>query len=242
MFGAPSQYTFFQTARGHAEAERASMPNYPLARRNMVESQVRPNKVADARILAAMLEVPRERFVGARLRGIAYVDEDLPLGDGRFLVEPMLIGRLLQGLGIKPGDVVLDVGCATGYSSALLARLASTIVALECKPEFAAAATNNLAELGVDNVVVVQGPLAEGYARQAPYDAILVAGSVPRLPEALCAQLSEGGRLCAVVRPPGRPGKAVVVVNAGGVLSHRELFDANTPSLPGFESEPEFVF
>jgi len=218
------------------------MQDYSRARRNMVECQVRPNKVTDPRILKAMLEVPREAFVEARLRGIAYVDEDLPLGDGRFLVEPMLIGRLLQGLATKPGDVVLDVGCATGYSSALLARMASTVVALESNPTFAAATTRNLAGLGIDNVVVIEGPLAEGYARQAPYDAILVAGSVPRLPESLCNQLSEGGRLCAVVRPAGRPGKAVVAVNAGGVLSRRELFDANTPMLPGFATEPEFVF
>jgi protein-L-isoaspartate(D-aspartate) O-methyltransferase len=208
----------------------------------MVECQVRPNKVTDIRILQAMLDVPREAFVEGRLRGIAYVDEDLPLGEGRCLVEPMLIGRLLQGLGTKPGDVVLDVGCATGYSAALLSKLASTVVALESHPAFAAAATRNLAALGVDNVVVVEGALADGYARQAPYDAILIAGSVPRLPDALCAQLSEGGRLCTVVRPARQSGKAVVAVNAGGVLSRRDLFDANTPSLPGFESEPEFVF
>jgi protein-L-isoaspartate(D-aspartate) O-methyltransferase len=218
------------------------MPDYSLARRNMVESQVRPNKVVDARILQAMLEVPRERFVGARLRGIAYIDEDLPLGDGRYLIEPMLIGRLLQGLAVKSGDVVLDVGCATGYSSALLAKLASTVVALECRPDFAAAATRNLAELGVDNAIVVEGALPAGYDRQAPYDAILVGGSVSRLPEPLCAQLSEGGRLCVVLRAPEHPGKAVLVVNAGGVLSRREMFDANTPLLPGFEAETEFVF
>jgi protein-L-isoaspartate(D-aspartate) O-methyltransferase len=115
-------------------------------------------------------------------------------------------------------------------------------VALECKAELARAATQNLAELGIDNVVVVEGPLPDGHSRQAPYDAILVAGSAARFPNELCAQLSEGGRLCGVVRPAGRPGKAILAINAGGVLSRREMFDANTPLLPGFEPETEFVF
>jgi protein-L-isoaspartate(D-aspartate) O-methyltransferase len=218
------------------------MPDYSLARRNMVDCQVRPNKVSDARVLQAMLEVPREMFVERRLSGIAYVDEDIPVGRGRYLIEPMLIGRLLHGLAVEPGDVVLDVGCATGYSSALLAKLASAVVAIEGDAELAAAATRNLAELGIDNVVVVEAPLAHGYPRQAPYDAILIAGAVPEPPETLCGQLADRGRLCTVVRGSAGAGKAMLFVNAGGTVSRREMFDANTPMLPGFAARQEFVF
>jgi protein-L-isoaspartate(D-aspartate) O-methyltransferase len=218
------------------------MPDYSLARKNMVDCQVRPNKVSDARVLQAMRDVPREIFVDRRLSGIAYVDEDVPLGGGRYLIEPMLMGRLLQGLAVAPGDVVLDVGCASGYSSALLAKLASAVVALESDPGLAAAAVRNLAELGIDNVVVVEAPLADGHPRQAPYDAILLAGAVAEPPKALCGQLAERGRMCAVVRPAAGPGKATLFVNSGGIVSRRDMFDANTPMLPGFAARPEFVF
>lgn len=220
------------------------MADYALARRNMVESQIRTNKVVDPAILAAFDVVPRERFVDARYRGVAYLDEDLPLGDGRYLTEPMVLARLVQALEISPEDVVLDVGCGTGYSVAILARLAGTVVALECDGRLARQANTLLTELSVDNSVVVEGALDAGYPRQGPYNAILVDGSVGDVPKALCDQLAEGGRMALVLDQldvPG-PGRAMLFLKTGGVVSGRPLFDAATPRLPGFQKEAGFVF
>src|SRR5579883_1628349 len=131
------------------------MPDYAAARLNMVESQVRPNKVTDPRLLEALLEVPREGFVSEQLRGVAYVDEDVPLGGGRFLMEPMVFARLVQTAAVKPADTVLEVGCGTGYGAAVLARLAARVVTLESEPELGRQAEANLRRLGVSNAKVV---------------------------------------------------------------------------------------
>lgn len=142
--------------------------DYAAARHNMVENQIRTNRVTDPRIVATMDALPRELFVPKQLRGIAYVDEDLDLGNGRYLMEPLVLARLLQAAELRPEDVVLDVGCGTGYSTAVLARVASTVVALESDSDLAEAAASLLAELGMDNAVVVTGPLADGYPAQSP--------------------------------------------------------------------------
>jgi len=218
------------------------MPNQAAARRNMVESQLRTNRVTDEALLAAMEDIPRERFVPPQLGGVAYVDEDLPLGGGRYLMEPMVLARLLQEAGVRPGDVVLDVGCATGYSSAVAARLAATVIALESDSALAKKAGETFAALKIDNVAVVEGDLRAGYPRHAPYDVILFQGAVGEIPASIAAQLGEGGRLLAVVAPPDRTGRATLALKAGGVVSSRELFDAATPSLPGFELAPGFRF
>ncbi len=141
------------------------MVDFVTARRNMVESQVRPNKVTDPRLIEAMTETPRELFLPEALRGIAYVDEDIDLGDGRVLMAPMVLARLLQSADVRPTDIALDVGCATGYSTAVLARLCDTVVGIEPDPEMAAAAGNVLADAGVDNAAVIEAPLAGGYAK-----------------------------------------------------------------------------
>lgn len=218
------------------------MADFAAARHNMVDSQIRTNKVTDPAIIGAMEEIPRERFVDRSIQGVAYLDEDLPIGGGRYLLEPMVLARLLQTLEIKPGDVVLDIGAATGYSSAIVARLATTVIAVEADGELVRQASENLADLGIDNVAVVEGALAEGYPAQAPYDVILFQGAVPELPAGIADQLAEGGRMCVVVDEGEGTGKAILAVRSGGLVSHRVVFDANTPLLPGFEKKQGFVF
>ena len=226
------------------ESERNgnSMIDFETCRRNMVDNQLRPNKVTDARVIAAMGAVPREKFVGDSLRGVSYVDEDIPLGDGRVLMEPMVLARLLQAAEIGRDDVVLDIGCGTGYTAAVCAKIAATVVALESDPRLAADAGRILSELEIDNVVAVEGPLAAGYPEQAPYDVILFSGAVQEIPEAILGQLGDNGRLCAVVAKPGAAPRAVLARNYGGVTSTVKIFDASIPLLPGFEREPGFVF
>lgn len=218
------------------------MPAYDAARANMVENQVRPNKVTDDRVLNAMAAVPRERFVPKKLAGVAYVDEDIAVSEGRYLMEPMVLARLLQAAAIEPSDVVLDIGCATGYSTAVLARLADTVVAVESEAGLAEAAIALMTELDADNTAVVTGELAEGYAKQAPYDVIVLEGAVDEVPRALSDQLVEGGRMVAVVTGANRVGRATLLRRLHGVLSSRVLFDASVPLLPGFGSERGFVF
>ena len=218
------------------------MADYATARVNMIEGQIRPNRVTDDRVLAAMAEVPRERFVPRKLRGAAYVDHGLAVAPGRYLMEPTVFARLLQAAAIGPDDVVLEIGCATGYSTAVLARLAATVVAVESDPALVKAAGDLLADLDADNAAVVKGTLEKGYARQAPYDAIVLGGAVDEVPPAIANQLAEGGRLVAVVTGGSPAGVGVLMLRARGALSRRVLFDASVPPLPGFAVERGFVF
>ncbi len=222
------------------------MPAYAAARTNMVENQVRPNRVTDDRVLGAMAAIPRERFVPEKFAGIAYVDEDIAVSDGRYLMEPMVLARLLQAAAIEASDVVLDIGCATGYSTAVLARLADTVVAVESDAELAETAIALMTELDADNTAVVIGEHSEGYAKQAPYDVIVVEGAVDEVPRALSDQLVEGGRLVAVVtgddQGVNRVGRATLMRRMRSGLSSRVLFDAAVPPLPGFTIDRGFVF
>jgi protein-L-isoaspartate(D-aspartate) O-methyltransferase len=215
--------------------------DYTAARRNMVESQLRPNKVTNPALIEALASVPRELFVPESLRGVAYVDEDVPLGSGRFLMEPMILGRLLELAAVRPSDAALVVGAASGYSAAVLAGLANSVVALESDHELAPRAAQTLRTLGLSNVAVVEGPLAEGVPRQAPFDVILFDGTVDRVPPAILDQLAEGGRLVAVVKTPGI-GRAMLMTRQAGIVASRIAFDAAVPGLPGFEPAPAFVF
>jgi protein-L-isoaspartate(D-aspartate) O-methyltransferase len=218
------------------------MVEYAAARLNMVDSQLRTNKVTNADLIAAFESVPREAFVPERLSTAAYMDEDIALGNGRYLMEPMVLARLLQEARPGPGDVVLDVGCGTGYATAILAKLAATVVALESDPELAAAATKVLADLGIDNAIVVEGPLTAGWPAQAPYGVILLNGAVAQVPEAIRGQLADGGRLVTVQKPDRGPGQGIVMRRSGDSAAGRPVFDAATPILPGFAPETGFVF
>ncbi len=217
------------------------MTDFAAARKQMVDSQLLPNKVTDASLIEAMGAVPREAFLPQALRGVAYVDEDMPVAPGRYVMEPMVFARLLQEAEVRKTDAVLDVGCATGYSAAVLARMASVVVAVEENPELVQQATANLAQAGADNAAVVAGPLTQGYPAQAPYDVIVLEGAVEEVPASLLDQLAEGGRLVAVIAGRGI-GKATLYSRTGGIIGHRQLFDAGVPLLPGFVREAGFVF
>lgn len=207
----------------------------------MIAGQIRPNRVSDERTVDALRSVPREHFVPKALRGVAYVDEDLEVAPGRFLMEPMVFARLLMEADIGPRDAVLDIGCATGYSTAVLARLADAVVAVEEDPALAETASRKLAELGVDNAAVIAAPLIGGAPKQAPFDVILLNGSVEVIPPALTRQLADGGRLVCVRRKDGRS-RGYVLTKAGEAVGGREFFDAFTPPLPGFSAPRQFSF
>lgn len=223
------------------------MTDYATARANMIDSQLRPNDVTDARILRAMLEIPRESFVPASLRPLAYMDEEVvfetasQMTRDRYMIAPLTLARLIQLAEVGPHDLVLDIGCTTGYSCAILARLAEAVVGVECDAALAEGAGVRLTEIEADNAAVVTGPLELGYPEEGPYDVILLNGSVPEVPPALFAQLKEGGRLVTVIGDRDM-GQACLYRNIAGDITAVPAFDAGAPALPGFEKAPEFVF
>ncbi|HWP26192.1 MAG TPA: protein-L-isoaspartate O-methyltransferase [Xanthobacteraceae bacterium] len=221
------------------------MPDFAAMRRAMIDGQVRAGNVTDLRVIAAMLDVPRERFVPPDKVELAYVDLDLsvsgPARPARWLLKPMVLARLLQAAHVRDSDRVLDIGAATGYSSAVLGRLAGTVVALEEDFELARAAKRTLAELGIENVTVVNGPLCDGWSAGGPYDLIMLEGATEIVPHHLHTQLREGGRLLCVLRR-GAAGCAMLYRAQAGELSGWPVFDAVAPVLHGFERMPEFVF
>jgi protein-L-isoaspartate(D-aspartate) O-methyltransferase len=216
-------------------------------RTKMVDGQVRTTDVTNPAILEAMLTVPREAFVDEKRRPLAYIDEDIEIAMARpgirprYLMEPSPFAKLLQLAGIGPSDRVLDIGAGTGYSSAVLSRLAGSVVALESDPQLAERAHAALAETGHSNVAVIVGKLDEGDPAGAPYDVILVGGAIERLPEALFSQLREGGRLVAV-EGHGNAGVARLYLKTGGSITGRRAFNAAVKPLPGFERTPAFEF
>ena len=219
------------------------MTDFAAARRHMVDGQVRTADVTDLRIIAAMQEVPRERFVPPQAAGLAYLDLDLAVGagasGGRRLLKPMVLAKLIQTADIAPTDRVLDVGCATGYAAAVLARIGAQVVALEQDSGLAAAARTALASQ--PNVTVESGPLSEGWAKAGPYDVIVLEGATEVAPHALCRQLKDGGRLVCVLGS-GPDAKAMLYRRSGDDIGARPVFDAAAALLPGFAKAPEFAF
>ncbi len=216
---------------------------YAKARRNMVDSQILPNRVTDEAVIDAMGSLPREHFLPASRKNLAYSDESVLIEEGRYLMQPMVLGRLLDIAEIRKSDVALAIGCASGYGIAVLARMVDTVIAVESDASMRNKAERNLAELGIDNVAVVEGVLSEGYPKDAPYNVVFIDGAVPEVPESIARQLNEGGRLVCVEMPPGKPvGRGVLVTRYGDAIAKREVFDAVESLLPGFEKEQAFSF
>ena len=215
--------------------------DFAAARHNMVESQIKPNRVTDTLVMDALAELPREKFVPKALQGIAYVDEAIDIGGGRHLMETWVLARLLQTAEVQTDDIALIIGCGSGYEAAVMAYVANTVVALESDKNMATQANGTLSELSIDTVAVVNGGLVQGYSRQAPYDVIFINGAVPEIPERLSSQLAEGGRLVAIVGE-GAYGKGTLVTRYNDVITSRVVFDAGTPTLPGFEQDSHFSF
>lgn len=219
------------------------MTDFATARHNMVESQIRTNKVTDAAIIDAFEIVPRELFVPKNLMGVAYVDEDLSIGNGRVLMEPMVFARLLQIALPDTSDEVLDVACGCGYSTAILSRLTSTVYGIEQDEGLVSGANDRLGSLDVDNAAVISGDPLNGYPKKAPYSLIVIGGGVERIPDSITDQLADGGRLITILYENGaRQGTAVLVEKFGATVSKRVVFDASVPLLPEFRNEPKFVF
>lgn len=217
------------------------MGNLASARANMVTGQIFVSDVQDGRVLAALGEVAREPFVLGLSASVAYADVETPLNNGRALMMPLAFARLLQLAGAAADDLVLDIGCATGYSTAILAKLTGSVVAIEVDEALAAKASETLSAQGVDNAAVVIGPHEAGYPSEAPYDVIFLNGSVEAVPEGLLEQLAPGGRLVAIVGTD-RAGKATVFTKLKSGIGRRAVFDAAASPLPGFVAERGFEF
>lgn len=216
------------------------MTDFAARRTMMVDTQVRPSDVTRFPLIEAMLAVPMEDYLPATLRPVAYSGENLDLGGGRVLLEPRSLGKMVDLLDPQPGDLILDLGCGYGYSSAVLARLVQAVVAIEDDPEMAAEAERRLSEAGVFNVAVLNAPLSEGAPGQGPYDAILVNGGVEEMPPAILDQLKDGGRIVALFLE-GALGVVRVGHRIHGRVNWRYGFNALAPLLPGFQRQRGFA-
>jgi protein-L-isoaspartate(D-aspartate) O-methyltransferase len=221
------------------------MSEFSTARQKMVDGQVRPSDVTDIRIIDAMLAVPREDFVPASQRPLAYLDIDLDVsapGEAkRFLIKPVVLARMLQAAGIKATDNVLVVGCATGYSAAVVAQLAARVTATDGDPALVAKARDCLARLGSPALQFAPAMAVDGFAGNGPYDVIVLVGATEIVPTVLYSQLAPGGRLVGVFAM-GLPQRAMIVTHSHDDFGTRALFDAAVPVLPGLERLPAFVF
>lgn len=217
------------------------MTDFVAARKAMVDCQVRPSDVTSYPIIAAMLAVPREEFVPRAVRETAYLGEHITLAPGRVLLDARSFGKMLEALNIQPSEMVLDIGCGFGYSTAVLARIAEFVVGVEADETMAAEAETNLAAQSIDNAVVVGGALAEGAAAHAPYDVIVLQGAFETMPPALLDQLKTGGRIAAI-RAEGAYGTCQLGLKTSTGVTWRRAFDAAAPVLPGFAAVPAFVF
>jgi protein-L-isoaspartate(D-aspartate) O-methyltransferase len=223
----------------HKLADEWDMTDFFNRRVMMVNNQVRPSDVTKFPIIAAMLAVEREIYVPASKRETAYMGENIVIGEGRVLVEARTFAKLLDGLDIQPHEIVLDIGCGLGYSTAVLARLCDTVVAVESE-SLGAAAQRTLSSQGVDNAAVMTADLVKGDPKHGPYDVIVLEGAVEVIPDAILAQLKDGGRIGSVFME-GQLGLARIGYKLNGDVTWRFAFNASAPILPGFEKTLSFA-
>ncbi len=220
------------------------MTDFSQARTNMVDGQIHTAGVVDPRILQAFETIPRELFVPEKSQSIAYTDEDIEIGQGRFLLEPITHAKMIQAVQPKKSDIVLDIGIGAGYSSAILSPMVTTIIALETNKRQIDKASRLWNKIGACNIALIEGKLENGVPDQAPYSLIVINGAVSEVPETVLNQMETNGRLITIVKKPGQPiGRATLFMKSkSGTISSKPLFDAAVPFLKGFEPKPQFEF
>ena len=217
------------------------MTDYKTARIAMVDCQIRPSDVTKYPILEAFLTIPREAYVPTKMRPVAYAGEHIVLESGRVILDARTYAKMLDTLNVQPDELVLDLGCGLGYSTAILASMAEAVVAVESDAQLVTEATAALTAQSVDNAYVTSGVLTDGNAKNGPYDAIILQGSVDKIPVALINQLKDGGRICAIFRDKNY-GECRIGYKSHQKLSWRSAFNASAPLINGFETKPEFKF
>lgn len=218
------------------------MHAFARAKENMIKSQLLPNGVIDRAVLDVVAQIPREDFVPAHLQGVAYMDDSIVFDNGCFLQSPLVLARLVQAARVTAEDIALVIGAGTGYATAVLGRLAGTVVGIEQDDATARGADKRLHDLDICNAAVIRRDIAAGYPEQAPFNVILINGSVPAVPEHIMSQLADGGRLVTIIANRGQMGSGVLITRQGGTFETTVLFDAASPRLKAFEAPPTFAF
>ena len=217
--------------------------DFKIARKNMVENQIRANKVTSLNVINAFLDVPREKFVPDALQEISYVDEDIQLSRNRFMMKPMILARLFQSLNLKGNENILHVGSNSGYGSAILSRMCSSVISLESDKKLFETSIHTFSNMGFDNVVPLHGSMENGVEKEAPFDIIFIEGSIETEPKSLFGQLNENGKLIAIIRPANiKIGKAKLFFNISNEIGLENLFDAQVSKLSIFKSKTKFSF
>ena len=217
--------------------------DFKLARKNMVENQIRANKVTSLDVINAFLDVPREKFVPDALQEISYVDEDIQLSRNRFMMKPMILARLFQSLNLKGNENILHVGSNSGYGSAILSRMCSSVISLESDKKLFETSIHTFSNMGFDNVVPLHGSMENGVEKEAPFDIIFIEGSIETEPKSLFGQLNENGKLIAIIRPANiKIGKAKLFFKISNEIGLENLFDAQVSKLSIFKSKTKFSF
>ena len=217
--------------------------DFKIARKNMVENQIRANKVTSLNVINAFLDVPREKFVPDALQEISYVDEDIQLSRNRFMMKPMILARLFQSLSLKGNENILHVGSNTGYGSAILSRMCSSVISLESDKKLFETSIHTFSNMGFDNVVPLHGSMENGVEKEAPFDIIFIEGSIETEPKSLFSQLNENGKLIAIIRPANiKIGKAKLFFKISNEIGLENLFDAQVSKLSIFKSKTKFSF
>ena len=217
--------------------------DFKIARKKMVENQIRANKVTSLNVINAFLDVPREKFVPDALQEISYVDEDIQLSRNRFMMKPMILARLFQSLNLKGNENILHVGSNSGYGSAILSRMCSSVISLESDKKLFETSIHTFSNMGFDNVVPLHGSMENGVEKEAPFDIIFIEGSIETEPKSLFGQLNENGKLIAIIRPANiKIGKAKLFFKISNEIGLENLFDAQVSKLSIFKSKTKFSF